>query len=308
MAKEKIIGIYKITSPSGKIYIGQSLDIHYRWNVQYFKLKCKSQTKLYESFLEHGVENHTFETIHTLESSDSNKLKLKIELNKLEINYIKHFDCFDTNHGLNLTSGGDKNLIVSNETKKRLSESHLGQKAWNKGIKMPELSKKMSGENSPLFGKKGKDCHNFGKKRTPEQNKRQSESRMGNNKGVATWNKDIKYTEEQKINLRKPKKKRTEEHIKNNSLSNTGLKRSGQALLNIIEAQRKRRERELIDSTPKRKVTEEQKKMMEEIRNRNKEEKILNGTYIKRTISEEQRNKLNEAKRMIRQERLSMIF
>ena len=76
MAKEKIIGIYKITSPSGKIYIGQSLDIHYRWNVQYFKLKCKSQTKLYESFLEHGVENHTFEIIHTLESFDSNKLEL----------------------------------------------------------------------------------------------------------------------------------------------------------------------------------------------------------------------------------------
>lgn len=305
--KEKIIGIYKITSPSGKIYIGQSLDIHYRWNVQYFKLKCKSQTKLYESFLEHGVENHTFEIIHTLESFDSNKLELKIELNKLEINYIKHFDCFDKNHGLNLTSGGDKNLIVSNETKKRLSESHLGQKAWNKGIKMPELSKKMSGENSPLFGKKGKDCHNFGKKRTPEQKKRCSESRMGINKGQVAWNKGIKYTEEQKVNLRKPKPK-TEENARNNAIARTGLKRSGQALLNIIEAQRKRRERELIDSTPKRKVTEEQKKMMAETRKRNKEEKILNGTYVKRTISEEQRNKLNEAKRIIRQERLSMIF
>ena len=25
-------GIYKITSPTGRIYIGQSVDIYYRWN------------------------------------------------------------------------------------------------------------------------------------------------------------------------------------------------------------------------------------------------------------------------------------
>lgn len=31
MSKEKICGIYKITSPSGKVYIGQSNNIIKRW-------------------------------------------------------------------------------------------------------------------------------------------------------------------------------------------------------------------------------------------------------------------------------------
>lgn len=32
-----------------------------------------------------------------------------------------------------------------------------------------KMSEKMSGENSPFFGKRGEACHNFGKRRTPEQ-------------------------------------------------------------------------------------------------------------------------------------------
>ena len=38
----RLIGIYKITSPNDKIYIGQSIDIDRRF-IQYQKLKCKKQ-------------------------------------------------------------------------------------------------------------------------------------------------------------------------------------------------------------------------------------------------------------------------
>jgi predicted GIY-YIG superfamily endonuclease len=41
-----MIGIYKITSPTNKVYIGQSLDIEKRF-VNYKGLFCKQQTKLY---------------------------------------------------------------------------------------------------------------------------------------------------------------------------------------------------------------------------------------------------------------------
>ena len=47
-------GIYKITNPKNKVYIGQSKDIIKRW--YYYKtLHCKSQIKLYNSLLKYGV-------------------------------------------------------------------------------------------------------------------------------------------------------------------------------------------------------------------------------------------------------------
>lgn len=58
-------GIYKITSPSGKVYIGQSLNIRKRWNF-YRTSKAKSHPKLYNSFCKYGVDNHYFEIIHEL--------------------------------------------------------------------------------------------------------------------------------------------------------------------------------------------------------------------------------------------------
>jgi len=57
-----MIGIYKITSPSGRIYIGQSVDIDTRW-IYYRNLTCKSQPKIYNSLKKYGAENHIFEII-----------------------------------------------------------------------------------------------------------------------------------------------------------------------------------------------------------------------------------------------------
>lgn len=58
-----MIGVYKIVSPINKIYIGQSINIERRWKKDYFSLKCKSQTKLYNSLKKYGPENHIFEIL-----------------------------------------------------------------------------------------------------------------------------------------------------------------------------------------------------------------------------------------------------
>jgi group I intron endonuclease len=55
-------GIYKITNPNGKIYIGQSIDIKKRF-YRYESLQCKGQPKLYNSIKKHGWENHITEII-----------------------------------------------------------------------------------------------------------------------------------------------------------------------------------------------------------------------------------------------------
>jgi len=58
-----MIGIYKITSPSNKTYIGQSIDIENR-KTQYIRLdKSCIGPKLYNSLKKHGFKNHKFETI-----------------------------------------------------------------------------------------------------------------------------------------------------------------------------------------------------------------------------------------------------
>ena len=60
--KKKIVGIYKITNPKGRVYIGQSINIFKRFS--YYKmLQCKGQKKVYSSLVKYGYENHKFEIV-----------------------------------------------------------------------------------------------------------------------------------------------------------------------------------------------------------------------------------------------------
>jgi group I intron endonuclease len=69
-----MIGIYKITNPKGKIYIGQSINIEKRFN-QYKCSKAKNQPILHRSFLKYGIENHKFETVCYCNKSDLYELE-----------------------------------------------------------------------------------------------------------------------------------------------------------------------------------------------------------------------------------------
>lgn len=130
-------GIYKITSPSGKIYIGSSTNIKRRFS-NYKRLRCKSQSKLYSSFLKYGVDKHLFEVICFCE---------KIDLYKNERALGLEFDVLSKD-GLNLQlpSYGELPPITSDET--RLKQS---------------LIKKGKPSNSPTKFKKGMVSHNKGK-------------------------------------------------------------------------------------------------------------------------------------------------
>jgi len=128
-----ICGIYKITSPTGKIYIGQSVNIFKRWN-SYNSLHCVKQIKLYSSLKKHGVKNHKFEVICQCS---------KEELNNLEIYYIDLYQCFNSEFGLNLKSGGDSKNI-SDETRAKLSKAMTGNKNGLGKKHSDEYKRKMS--------------------------------------------------------------------------------------------------------------------------------------------------------------------
>jgi len=57
-----ITGIYKITNPNGKVYIGKSKNIISRY-YKYNTLKCEKQKVIYNSLKKYGPENHKFEII-----------------------------------------------------------------------------------------------------------------------------------------------------------------------------------------------------------------------------------------------------
>jgi len=115
----KTCGIYKITSPTDRIYIGQSVDIETRVRA-YKTLKCKSQVKLYASLKKYGWLSHKFEVIHTCEPN---------ELNGLEKYYVDLLTTFNTRHGLNLKDGGGSRSICSDETRIRIGKAKKGRKA-----------------------------------------------------------------------------------------------------------------------------------------------------------------------------------
>lgn len=106
-----MIGIYKITSPSNRIYIGQSIDINKRF-YNYLLKHCKSQTKLLHSFNKYNVKNHIFEILEECEES---------QLNNKERYWQDYYES-NTQKGLNcrLTKTDDKSGKLSEKTKLKM--------------------------------------------------------------------------------------------------------------------------------------------------------------------------------------------
>ena len=110
------IGIYKITSPSGKIYIGQSINILSRWK-KYFRLDCNEQPKILRSLKKYGPENHKFEIIEEC---------IVGNLDEREIFWGNYYNVLNKN-GLNCRLGSGKGTL-SKETKNKMGKAKLGQK------------------------------------------------------------------------------------------------------------------------------------------------------------------------------------
>lgn len=140
-----IVGVYKITSPSEKIYIGQSTNIYLRWERDYYTLQCKDQPKLYNSLKKYGPENHKFEIIEECSLE---------QLNERERYWQDIYNVLSKN-GLNLllTSTNDKSGKHSNDTINKMksywSEYYKSNSGHNKGIKQSEETR-LKKSNSAL--------------------------------------------------------------------------------------------------------------------------------------------------------------
>lgn len=125
-------GIYILTSPSGKKYIGQSVNLAARKKVFFsfnhtyggYKIDCARKKYNNKSLWDYKV----------LEYCDVDML------DEREKHYIALYDTI--NNGYNSDGGGNENKIVSDETRKKQSESHKGMKHTNEhNLKISESLK-----------------------------------------------------------------------------------------------------------------------------------------------------------------------
>lgn len=108
-----MIGIYKITDPEGKIYVGLSKNIELRWK-QHANLRFGGNNKLRGSFIKYGSSNHVFSIIEELTNDD----KL---LRKQERYWIRYYNSF--NDGLNENGGGSGPGSHTTESKQKISSA-----------------------------------------------------------------------------------------------------------------------------------------------------------------------------------------
>lgn len=170
--------IYKITCIiTGKSYIGQtSKGIKNRWNRHLYDTKNNSNYYIHRAIRKYGEENFIHEIV--FETTNQNII------NEKEIEYIAEYDTFKGD-GYNMTIGGEG-----------VNGYWLG-KTHNKKT-LEKMSRKRSGKNNPMYGKRGSknplygiprlsvtkqkiSKANKGKKRSEEVCNQISESKKGKN-------------------------------------------------------------------------------------------------------------------------------
>lgn len=236
----KIIGIYKITSPSGKVYIGQSWNIRNRWK-EYKRTLAFSQPKLHSSLKKYGFHEHSLSVIHELPSDVSQEVMDNYERLYMELYTSCGIEL------LNIREGGSTGKL-DKETIKKIVEKRRANGSYEvkehvrkltserqKGKPLPitkehilKTAEKLRGRKQPDWHKEKNRQAQLGRKHSEETKEKIRQSKIGRNRP------DIKLKwEEHKKNNPKliPEKKPREYkpmklHVKE-ALRDAAMKRRG---------------------------------------------------------------------------------
>ena len=196
MIKSGIYKIQSIASPE-KIYIGSAINLINRKAVHYRDLKLKKHcnTRLQNHYNKYGKNDLVFIILEICKPAD---------LISVEQKYINELTPF---FNINKIAGSSLGFTHSLETRYKMSQSHMGRTAWNKGLSLSEEHKKKVGES-----KKG-NTNMLGKKHTLKSKIKMSETRKGrkytkeHKTNISKALKGREFTETHKLNISKAKKK-----------------------------------------------------------------------------------------------------
>ena len=118
-------GIYKITSPTGKVYIGESSNLKTRSKSYLNPNNIKKQRGIYNSLVKYGVDSHKLEVLI---------LCKPYLLKEYERYFQELYNSIEDGLNCCYTKTSEKSFKHSEETKKIMSE-------------------KSSGSNNPFYGK-----------------------------------------------------------------------------------------------------------------------------------------------------------
>ena len=166
MAEEKNYKIYKYTSPSGKVYIGQTCQTianRARKNGERYK-EC---THFWRAIQKYGWENFTLDILEDNLNSQ--------EANEKEAYYISLYDSTNPKKGYNLKEGGNQ-AKMSDEIKKKLSKARLGMhhsEATKEKISNALKNKPKSEEHKKKLSEaaKNRDSNGFANHKHSEETK-----------------------------------------------------------------------------------------------------------------------------------------
>ncbi len=175
---------------------------------------------LQRAWNKYGEENFEFEVLETCVID---------ELDERESFYIAHFKTLKDKYGYNLEGGGNKNKVISKETRQKISKSKKGKNFMSKKY-LEKLAERMKGNSYRLGMKMPEDNkqkliqahmgnqYTLGYKHTEENKKKMSERRKGN-----AFRKGIPHTEETKKKISESSKRfwqRVGDELRKKMLSN----------------------------------------------------------------------------------------
>lgn len=137
--------IYKLTSPSGKVYIGQSWHFKHRMR-NYKHCVNKAQRKLHNAVNKYGFESFDKEILDFAYTQE--------DLDFAEIYWISYFDSIK--NGYNIRNGGARGGFTEKSKKLMSKNNWLKQRGCTKEYRQT-MSKACSGSGNGFYGKKHND-------------------------------------------------------------------------------------------------------------------------------------------------------
>lgn len=145
--------IYKYTSPSGKVYIGQTINESKRKNTHRQNAVKGVSGYFYNAIRKYGFDNFKYEVLFEVKSKDRNRVFCILDA--LERFYIRKFDSRNKDKGYNIAEGGEgsKGFHHTEEHKQKLREQFYTSK-----LNSPEVKEKAKLINIARCSKK---CYQY---------------------------------------------------------------------------------------------------------------------------------------------------